>query len=142
MPQRKKVRTEPRASSFHGDSFPFRMVHDTTSIRIEFHLKAPGVCPVLRDLTRLAGPISVESGCESCRIWMDYEDPRNIAFSIGWCSEADLIRFIRSEKFLALMAILEIGTDLPRVFVSDMRRIRLSDAEGKRPFSIDQRKIS
>lgn len=142
MPQANKVRRKRKTSSFQNAAFPFRLVHDTTSIRIEFHFKIPGACPVLRDLTRLTGPISVESGCESCRIWMDYEDPRNMALSIGWCSEADLIRFVRSEKFLALMAILETGADLPGLFVSDMRRIRLADSDGKQPFSIDPRKPS
>lgn len=140
MPQTNKVRRKRQTSSFQNASFPFRLVHDTAAIRIEFHFKISGACPVIRDLTRLAGPISVESGCESCRIWMDYEDPKNMALSIGWCSEADLIRFVRSEKFLALMAILETGADLPGVFVSDMHRIRLTDSNGNRTFSMHQKK--
>lgn len=136
MTQAKKART--KRSSFDEATFPFRTVCDTVSIRIEFQLQDPGVGSVLRDLTRLAGPISVETGCESCRIWMDYDDPKMFAMSIGWCSEADLNRFIRSERFLALMAILETGTEFLRLFVSDRRRIRLPNPKRQGLFRLDK----
>ncbi|MEW6259643.1 MAG: hypothetical protein AB1547_07010 [Thermodesulfobacteriota bacterium] len=105
--------------------FPFHTHSDTISILVELHLSDHQMHSVLRDLTRLSGPISVESGCDTCRIWLNYEEPRNILMSIGWRTEADLSRFIRSERFDALLAILETAAGRPRIYVSDRRRMQL-----------------
>ncbi len=101
--------------------FPFQTTSDTIALVIELHLNDRQMHTVIRDLTRLSGPISVEIGCDTCRIWMNYEDPRNVLMAIGWRTEAALSRFIRSEKFEALLAILETVTDRPRMYVSSQR---------------------
>jgi quinol monooxygenase YgiN len=76
----------------------------------------PAKCEqLLRALAAWAGPTAVESGCLSCRILEESNDPCAYYYQAQWKTQDDLLRHIRTEHYKRLLALMELGTAPPLV---------------------------
>lgn len=67
---------------------------------------------VLRDLieeTRL------KAGCVSCRLYQDIQEDRWLMLEEIWTSPKPLERHLRSDKFLSVLLVMEMATEVPEV---------------------------
>lgn len=68
-----------------------------------------------RALVAWAGPTSVESGCISCRILQESNDPQAFCYLAYWSTQDDLLRHIRTEHYKRLLVLMDLGTGPPLV---------------------------
>jgi len=57
----------------------------------------------------------LEPGCISCRLYRDVQDERALMLEEIWTGEKDLERHLRSNKFLAVLLVVEMATEFPEV---------------------------
>jgi len=68
-----------------------------------------------RALVAWAGPTSVESGCLSCRILQENNEPQAFCYQAQWNSQDDLVRHIRTDHYKRLLALMDLGKEPPLV---------------------------
>lgn len=71
---------------------------------------------VQRILRSLPGPARVRGGCLACRIYQDIEDPGALALVQEWASWDDLERYLRSEDYPKLVAVMELAVQQPEIW--------------------------
>ena len=57
----------------------------------------------------------LEPGCISCRLYQDALEERALMLEEIWTNEKDLKRHLRSDKFLAVLLVVEMATEFPEV---------------------------
>jgi quinol monooxygenase YgiN len=57
----------------------------------------------------------LEPGCISCRLYQDALEERALMLEEIWTNEKDLKRHLRSDKFLAVLLVVEMATELPEI---------------------------
>jgi quinol monooxygenase YgiN len=67
-------------------------------------------------LRSLLGPARVRSGCLGCHVYQDTEDPKVLALIQEWASPDDLERYLRSEDYPKLLALLESAAHRPEIW--------------------------
>jgi len=70
---------------------------------------------VRRALAAWAGPTAVESGCLSCKILQEANDPLAFCYQAQWKTHDDLLRHIRTEHYKRLLVLMELGISPPLV---------------------------
>lgn len=70
---------------------------------------------VRRALAAWAGPTAVESGCLSCKILQEANDPQAFCYQAQWRTQDDLLRHIRTEHYKRLLLLMELGAAPPLV---------------------------
>jgi quinol monooxygenase YgiN len=63
----------------------------------------------------LLAPTRVEPGCESCRPYVDAEDPSALTLIEEWSSQPALERHLRSDARKRLIATMEMSHPAPQV---------------------------
>jgi quinol monooxygenase YgiN len=66
-------------------------------------------------LSSLIEQTKLEGGCISCRLYRDVQDERALMLEEIWTGEKDLERHLRSDKFLAVLLVVEMATEFPEV---------------------------
>ena len=69
-----------------------------------------------RILRSLLGPARVRGGCLACRVYQDMEDPEVLALIQEWASPDDLERYLRSEDYPRLLALMESAAERPEIW--------------------------
>jgi len=59
--------------------------------------------------------IRLEEGCISCRLYGDVQKQGALMLEEIWTSEKDLERHLRSHKFLAVLLVVEMATEIPEI---------------------------
>jgi len=57
----------------------------------------------------------LEEGCISCRLYGDVQEQGALMLEEIWTSEKDLERHLRSNKFLAVLLVVEMATKIPEI---------------------------
>jgi quinol monooxygenase YgiN len=87
------------------------MIIETVRIAV-----APAKCEQLRRaLAAWAGPTAVESGCLTCRILQESNDPYSFFYEAQWKSQSDLLRHLRSDHYKRLLILMDLGSEPPVV---------------------------
>ena len=68
-----------------------------------------------RALAAWAGPTSVESGCESCRILEEGGEFDALCYQAQWKSREELLQHLRSEHYKRLLMLMDLGSEPPLV---------------------------
>lgn len=87
------------------------------------------VAPELREDLRRAfsarlGPISVEPGCISCKLYLDAGDLNQFCLETRWRTEEELVRHLRSEEYRNLLILLESSKERPVIEFHDVVETR------------------
>jgi quinol monooxygenase YgiN len=69
-----------------------------------------------RILRSLLGPVRVRAGCLACRISQDLEDPQVLSLVQEWASADDLERYLRSDDYPRLLAVMDSATRRPEIW--------------------------
>jgi quinol monooxygenase YgiN len=78
----------------------------------------------------LLAPTRVEPGCESCRLYVDADDPSALTLIEEWSSQPALERHLRSDARKRLIATMEMSHRAPQVhFDTVVRRDGLAALE-------------
>jgi quinol monooxygenase YgiN len=72
---------------------------------------------VQRILRGLLEPTRVRGGCLACHLYEDVEDPDVLALVQEWASADDLERYLRSEDRRKLVAVMELASRRPEIWV-------------------------
>lgn len=67
---------------------------------------------VLRDLME---ETKLKTGCVSCRLYQDVQEDRWLMLEEIWTSQKDLERHLSSDKFLSVLLVMEMATEVPEV---------------------------
>jgi quinol monooxygenase YgiN len=79
---------------------------------------APGRrAEVQRILRGLLEPTRVRAGCLACHVYEDVEDPDVLALVQEWAGADDLERYLRSEDRRKLVAVMELASRRPEIWV-------------------------
>jgi quinol monooxygenase YgiN len=68
-----------------------------------------------RGLRSLLGPMRVEAGCVSCRVFQDSTDPNSFRLEACWRTEEDLTQHVRSDVYKKLLFLMEMGAEPPTI---------------------------
>ena len=85
----------------------------TATLRIDVSEKRRG--EVNRLLRSLIEPTRVETGCISCRLYHEEDDPNIVTWIEEWQEEADLKRHLRSHQYRKILAALDLADARPEV---------------------------
>ena len=73
---------------------------------------AGSLLDALRSLRRST---RIEPGCVGCFVREDIEDAATLSYAEEWATEADMRRRIRSDRFTALLGVMEAAREFPQV---------------------------
>ena len=68
-----------------------------------------------RGLRSLLGPMRVEAGCVSCRVFQDCANPNSFRLEAYWKTEEDLTQHVRSDVYKRLLFLMELGSEPPTI---------------------------
>jgi len=71
---------------------------------------------VQRIFRSLLEPARVRGGCLDCRAYQDIEEPEVLALIQEWASSDDLDRYMRTEDFRRLVAVMELARKQPEIW--------------------------
>ena len=75
---------------------------------------APGKLQELgKALASLVGPIQVQPGCLSCRLFQGWSNPEALQMEARWDTQEDLIRHLRSDVYKRLLLLMELSSAPP-----------------------------
>ena len=57
----------------------------------------------------------LEPGCINCRLYQDVLEERALMLEETWASEKDLESHLRSDKFFAVLLVVEMATEFPEI---------------------------
>jgi quinol monooxygenase YgiN len=66
-------------------------------------------------LSSLIEQTRLEEGCISCRLYHDAQEQRALLLEEIWTSKKDLERHLRSDKFLAVLLVVEMAIESPEI---------------------------
>jgi quinol monooxygenase YgiN len=73
---------------------------------------------IMRTLRSISGPTQAEPGCACCHSYQDIED-NNAFFTVQeWKTQMDLNRYIRSDQFRKILALMEISSEPPEIKIN------------------------
>jgi quinol monooxygenase YgiN len=72
--------------------------------------QAVEIAEALRSLSRRA---QLDRGCDSSEVYASLEDQRRLSLQQEWVAEADLARYVRSDDFTAVLALLDMAAAPP-----------------------------
>jgi quinol monooxygenase YgiN len=70
---------------------------------------------MLKSMRSTIGPTRVEAGCIDCRVVVDAVDPNLLTLIQTWDTRADLSRYVRSNRYRVVLAIMESSVKRPEV---------------------------
>ena len=70
---------------------------------------------VLQALRLLRGPTAARMGCDSFHVYRDDEHENTLLLLQQWSSEADLHRYLRSELYSTILAVIETAIEPPDI---------------------------
>src|SRR5262250_3878457 len=70
---------------------------------------------VLQALRLLRGPTAARMGCDSFHVYRDDEHENALLLLQQWASEADLDRYIRSDLYSTILAVIETAIEPPDI---------------------------
>jgi quinol monooxygenase YgiN len=70
---------------------------------------------VLQALRLLRGPTAARMGCVSCHVYRDDEHENALLLLQQWASEEDLDRYIRSDLYSTILAVMETASEPPDI---------------------------
>jgi len=79
---------------------------------------------VLDLLRSVIEPTQVEPGCLSCRLYQDLENEEALLFEEEWKTQADLDRHIRSDRYVKILAAIDMSSKPPEIRFNTIARIR------------------
>ncbi len=85
----------------------------TATLRIDVGEERRG--EVNRLLRSLIEPTRVETGCMSCRLYHERDDPNTVTWIEEWQSEDDLKRHLRSPQYKKILAALDMANVEPEI---------------------------
>ena len=68
------------------------------------------VADALRSLSRRA---RLDRGCDSSEVYASVEDQSRLSLQQEWVAETDLARYVRSDDFTAVLALLDLAVATP-----------------------------
>ena len=68
-------------------------------------------------LRSMIGPVSVSTGCLTCRLFQDVLDENMLCWEEEWRTREDLHRHIRSTQYRRILAALDLASEKPDVRV-------------------------
>jgi len=68
-----------------------------------------------RLLRSLIGPTRVETGCLSCRLYSEADNPNIVTWIEEWRSEEDLKRHLKSPQYRKILAALDMSDVQPEI---------------------------
>lgn len=77
-----------------------------------------------RAFASLVGPIQVQRGCLSCRLFQNWPMKDGLQMETRWNSQEDLIRHLQSEAYKKLLLLMELGVAPPVLEFFDVLEIR------------------
>ncbi len=77
---------------------------------------------VHRIFRSLLEPTRVRGGCLACRAYQDTEEPEVLALIQEWASSDHLERYLRSEDFRKLVAVMELASERPEIWFDTIER--------------------
>jgi quinol monooxygenase YgiN len=95
--------------------------------------QAAEIAEALRSLSHRA---RLDRGCESSEVYASVEDQGRLSMQQEWAAEEDLARYVRSDDFTAVLALLEMAAAPPVLefqcagetrgldFVAELRGVR------------------
>lgn len=66
-------------------------------------------------LVSLVGPIQVQPGCLSCRLFQEWPDKDKLQMEARWDNEECLVRHLQSDVYKKLLLLMELGATAPEV---------------------------
>jgi quinol monooxygenase YgiN len=72
--------------------------------------QAGEIAEAFRSLSRRA---QLDRGCDSSEVYASLEDPNRLSLQQEWVAEADLARYVRSNDFTAVLALLDLAAAPP-----------------------------
>ena len=66
-------------------------------------------------LSSLIEQTKLEEGCVSCRLYRDVQEERALMLAETWASEKDMERHLNSDKFLAVLLVVEMASEFPEI---------------------------
>ena len=66
-------------------------------------------------LSSLIEQTKLEEGCVSCRLYRDVQEERALMLEETWASEKDMERHLSSDKFLAVLLVVEMASEFPEI---------------------------
>jgi quinol monooxygenase YgiN len=79
---------------------------------------------VLDLLRSVIEPTQVEPGCLSCRLYQDLENEEGLLFEEEWKTQADLDRHIRSDRYLKILAAIDMSSKPPEIRFNTIARTK------------------
>ena len=70
---------------------------------------------IARGMLSFIGPILVEAGCMSCRLFEEVTDMNRLHLETKWRSQDDLTRHVCSEEYKKLLILMEMAAEPPIV---------------------------
>lgn len=64
-------------------------------------------------LSSLVGPIQVQPGCLSCRLFQCWPNQDGLRMETRWASEDDFVRYLRSGIYKRLLLLMELSPSPP-----------------------------
>ena len=86
----------------------------------------------------------LEEGCINCRLYRDIQEQRALMLEEIWTSEKDLERHLRSHKFLSVLLVVEMATEIPEIrfeVISHSTGIETIEKARARPDRPDKRNL-
>ena len=71
---------------------------------------------VQRIFRSLLEPARVRGGCLACRAYQDTEEPDVLALMQEWANSDALERYLRTEDFRRLVAVMELASERPEIW--------------------------
>jgi quinol monooxygenase YgiN len=66
-------------------------------------------------LSSLIEQTKLEEGCVSCRLYRDVQEERALMLAETWASEKEMERHLSSDKFLAVLLVVEMASEFPEI---------------------------
>jgi quinol monooxygenase YgiN len=98
---------------FTGEDHPgsISRVHGTIRMIIP-PKKRKGALTILRSMIEQT---ELEPGCINCRLYQDVLAERALMLEETWASEKDMERHLSSDKFLAVLLVVEMASEFPEI---------------------------
>ena len=103
-------------SAWHAACSSLRVIQMSLSIRSQ----SSRISELIEALRSVMRPAQLDRGCASARLYSEIGNPECLNYVEEWRSESDLKRNLRSERFVRLIAIMEIAAGPPELNFSQV----------------------
>jgi len=70
---------------------------------------------VIKTITSLLGPAQVQPGCANYRFYQEINHENSLILMEEWESQEDLDRYIRSDQYRKILAVMDMSSEEPEV---------------------------